>query len=83
MNLKLIFILVIISLALIFWVGSSYGEKAVTGEELGNADHFELILTADQQAILDRVTWSYRWDECWQGSTTCQEYKVNITATVK
>jgi hypothetical protein len=78
MNTKLIFILVIISLALIFWVGTSFGE-----EELGNADHFELILTADQQAILDRVTWSYVWDGCWQATTTCAEYKVKMTATVK
>jgi len=78
MNLKLIFILVIIALALIFWVGSLYGE-----EEIGNADHFELILTADQQAILDRVTWSYEWDGCQQGTTTCSEYKVNMTAKVK
>ena len=76
MNLKLIFILVIISLILIFWVGSLYGQEEVT-----NADRFEIYLTPEQDAIISGVTWRYEWDGCWQGTSTCQE--VRMSASVK
>jgi uncharacterized iron-regulated membrane protein len=77
-------ILIILTTMILFFFGlitlitEKYWAKADEELMFSDADSEELILSVDEQALIDRVLLRYKWDDVVQGTTT-----VRMTAHVE